>query len=1219
MNNTEINIITKKGETSIIEVFKEELETVRFENYNYLLEKELLIDGSDYFFYPIIIDTEIEVNGGIFLIGFYLPFSNKYFSFIFDKNDHIDYLEWVKVELINIFNMFKENHFTNYSNKSNCKVYPILVGHNIIKYDFIILFDFLYINKNLNKSYINAERLSDIIINSEQANKYPIHNEARKCVYKQIKTFFCLDTLLCVNLGEVRSLFKFKVDIYFNSDNEQIPPLEFDLNNKVLKNNKEAIKHLCKYNLNDLYYNYRCIFYDMPKVRIKSRCLLYKNLAPKTVGFSQSINQFDSATNSLYIIEKSNIDRKPDFFTLQRIKVGLNDIHFLNKYYFLDDYIKYFKDKNLYKLKNENNGKINIKNITANMGIGGLHSETMKIGARNNPDYNGTQLIFASSNDEHLTIMLDFQSFYINIVLQLLNHINTYSNERDIIKELNEIRLKLKKNKDPNDIIFKLSTLAYTGSLNDPKSKVFLPELYLSMTLNGQLLCLELLHFLEKHIEKIIEINTDGLVIYIKKKNFENIMLLCDQFEKKYDFKIDTREIIKCGLFFSANRKIFVDQNSKVTIKGFRKGLAFGFLPQTLAHWITNNTNLFENFNNSEQYKNKLYISLWKSFNSQIAKDKINKNIKNYLNAETVSKNKLIIYFSKTPSHFGGAPSATKVILAPYPIKTLDFKVEQKNNNIKSNIMKDLDIATYWTYFMDKLSPYFIYNIKNKFEEIKPIVLNNNFEYLYKNKKMNLPLFYLNNKKLIFYFNKLSILGFVVFMKDRDKKSFPKTKMIQSGLVNQLNSNRKTYYKYMLEKHTYGMVNGVAICANLKESWENGICCIDFDGVEWFFREENFDERSNLKKKAFLYFILRIKNTGFLIYSSMTNSPFDRFKIFFKITHKPISLSYKEFQKIHKNHCLNFDFNVEEVSSIVGSNLYGQKLLNTGDFEELQEIDFKSYNDFFIDEEKSLLNFDENIKFIKYKDLLIQLFDERCNEQRVLYNNLIDKKDKLNYFDYNKYKINKIIFIKIFTSIIEKENFNKLDLYDTDSIFYFYKFNYGPLEIKNNKTPGTHLESKLYNKDSKNLKKIIVNKVENFVKPTNTFVKSIQELKFDKYAVDFNNINNVINIIDEIFDYFNNKYNTTFIYSEMTNNEIIYHSNCIFKNDNNNNKQVTCYINCYFQCYITCYHNSCKITKKYKKIETLINENLYSIVLSYCSEPFTKVNKNFNEILDLYS
>ena len=66
-------------------------------------------------------------------------------------------------------------------------------------------------------------------------------------------------------------------------------------------------------------------------------------------------------------------------------------------------------------------------------------------------------------------------------------------------------------------LIFKISTLAYTGS--DARSNVFFTNH--SMILNEQLLCLELLEYLRKYLFKIVEVNTDGIIVFFKK----NIMI----------------------------------------------------------------------------------------------------------------------------------------------------------------------------------------------------------------------------------------------------------------------------------------------------------------------------------------------------------------------------------------------------------------------------------------------------------------------------------------------------------------------------------------------------------------------------------------------------------------------------------------------------------------------------------------------------------------------
>jgi len=86
--------------------------------------------------------------------------------------------------------------------------------------------------------------------------------------------------------------------------------------------------------------------------------------------------------------------------------------------------------------------------------------------------------MFANSDEDYCILMLDFQSFYVNLVINLLESLNPDQQEAKVIKKLNEIRLDLKEKKDPNDIIFKIATLAYTGSLNQYSSPVFNSLLY---------------------------------------------------------------------------------------------------------------------------------------------------------------------------------------------------------------------------------------------------------------------------------------------------------------------------------------------------------------------------------------------------------------------------------------------------------------------------------------------------------------------------------------------------------------------------------------------------------------------------------------------------------------------------------------------------------------------------------------------------------------------
>nr|WFS79725.1 hypothetical protein [Ulva prolifera]WFS79802.1 hypothetical protein [Ulva prolifera]WFS79879.1 hypothetical protein [Ulva prolifera] len=129
--------------------------------------------------------------------------------------------------------------------------------------------------------------------------------------------------------------------------------------------------------------------------------------------------------------------------------------------------------------------------------------------------------------------------------------------------------------------------------------------------------------------------------------------------------------------------------------------------------------------------------------------------------------------------------------------------------------------------------------------------------------------FYKKNKSIFNIFCKLSYEGFFLFFKDRDKKSFPKNKMIQTKLYSIPNKENLSFPEYIFKNYTRGSVEGVTIAANLQDCWENknNICCLDFDNFEELFTKEKFDETSNLKHKNFLCFFLLIKKNGIFIYS----------------------------------------------------------------------------------------------------------------------------------------------------------------------------------------------------------------------------------------------------------------------------------------------------------------------------------------------------------------
>ena len=179
------------------QLLEEEKKFVKNLSQNNLVENKSIINTQDYFFYPIIIDTEINVKGKWFLIGLFFVNSNKHICLLLQKDSSVEYIEKFQKELSNLFYFFEMHNLEKYNKDDSEKLYPILVGHNILKYDFILL------NKILN--YYNSIRnILDILINyNTLIIEYDIKHytrelrEDRNSVYKYGDKFLFLDTLGC--------------------------------------------------------------------------------------------------------------------------------------------------------------------------------------------------------------------------------------------------------------------------------------------------------------------------------------------------------------------------------------------------------------------------------------------------------------------------------------------------------------------------------------------------------------------------------------------------------------------------------------------------------------------------------------------------------------------------------------------------------------------------------------------------------------------------------------------------------------------------------------------------------------------------------------------------------------------------------------------------------------------------------------------------------------
>lgn len=87
-------------------------------------------------------------------------------------------------------------------------------------------------------------------------------------------------------------------------------------------------------------------------------------------------------------------------------------------------------------------------------------------------------------------------------------------------------------------------------------------------------------------------VNTDGVAITIKKSSKKDIFQILDDFEKYIGIKIDPREEIKRGLFFSSNKRYLQSSSGDWLIKGELTFMGLPFVTNLFTLIMEKNLNL---------------------------------------------------------------------------------------------------------------------------------------------------------------------------------------------------------------------------------------------------------------------------------------------------------------------------------------------------------------------------------------------------------------------------------------------------------------------------------------------------------------------------------------------------------------------------------------------------------------------------------------------------
>lgn len=198
---------------------------------------------------------------------------------------------------------------------------------------------------------------------------------------------------------------------------------------------------------------------------------------------------------------------------------------------------------------------VKVGGLECTFGIGGLHSCEKNISFK--------------ADDEYIIVDKDVTSYYPEIILTC----NLYPEHLgpvflDVYRSMKERRVRAKKEKlFAQDKGLKIAINGTSGKFNNEHSSLYSPKCYFQMTLTGQLSMLMLAEMLVCNGIKVISANTDGIVSYLKKADYEKMEYWVKYWEKLTGFGTEETQY-KAYYGRDVNAYFALKQDNSVKVKG---------------------------------------------------------------------------------------------------------------------------------------------------------------------------------------------------------------------------------------------------------------------------------------------------------------------------------------------------------------------------------------------------------------------------------------------------------------------------------------------------------------------------------------------------------------------------------------------------------------------------------------------------------------------------
>lgn len=224
--------------------------------------------------------------------------------------------------------------------------------------------------------------------------------------------------------------------------------------------------------------------------------------------------------------------------------------------------------------------KFVFNNLRYSVGVGGIHS------------VNSPEIIIP--RDDEMLIDIDVASLYPSMLIEYEFYPKHLGKEfLEVYKQIKDERIEAKHNGDKvKNETLKLALNGLSGNLQNEHNFCYSPEAAMKIRINGQLLLLMLAEKLTQIGCRIVQANTDGLFVLLKKDAYSKVNSICREWEQLTKLTLE-EDRFKAMYQYAINDYFAITEDNKVKEKGMfittvklGKGLTPKIIPKAVINFF---------------------------------------------------------------------------------------------------------------------------------------------------------------------------------------------------------------------------------------------------------------------------------------------------------------------------------------------------------------------------------------------------------------------------------------------------------------------------------------------------------------------------------------------------------------------------------------------------------------------------------------------------------